>query len=105
MFFPGKIEHQVEVIIRHGIIGCAGMHALQFLDPFLEQFFGSNGPLFQLGLLLHFFQFLLIGITTEFFLDTFHLLLQEVFTLLFIDLGACLRRYLILQLRELQFFL
>ena len=102
VFIPGKVEHQVEVIVHHRIIRSGRVHAFQFLDAFAEHFPGSRCPFFVLGFLEHFFHFGRV-LSTQFVLDGLHLLLQEILPLLFVEFGAGLIGYFVLQFRVLQF--
>ena len=101
IIFPGKIQHQVEVIIHHREIRCTRMHSLQFLNALLKHIFRRLWPFLGFGLLLHFLYLLRITVTTQFFLDTLQLLLQKVFPLLFVELGPGLGGYFIFQLGKL----
>ena len=62
------------------------MSTFQLGQFFQESFSDLRIPAHTFRLLAHFFNFLLLTAATQFILDRFDLLLEEVFTLLLIDI-------------------
>ena len=62
------------------------MSAFQFREFLHESLSDFKIPTHSVCLLAHFFYFLLLAATTQFILDSFYLLLQEVFTLLLVNI-------------------
>ena len=72
------------------------MHALQLIHFFQECTFYFFIPFYGFSFFAHFFQLLLLAATTQFILNGFNLLLQEIFALLLVYIlaGAHLDRLL-----------
>ena len=84
-FAPGQIEHCFHIIELGGVIGCMGAHTFEFFQLLVECLCHLLRPFFCFGPVPEVFDFLLGRVFTEFILNGFHLLLQEVFALLLIN--------------------
>ena len=93
---PRQTHHSLQVVQLHTVIGRLRMHALQLIHFFQECTFYFFIPFYGFSFFAHFFQFLLLTATTQFILNGFNLLLQEIFALLLVYIlaGAHLDRFL-----------
>ena len=93
---PRQTHHSLQVVQLHTVIGRLRMHALQLIHFFQECTFYFFIPFYGFSFFAHFFQLLLLAATTQFILNGFNLLLQEIFALLLVYIlaGAHLDRLL-----------
>ncbi len=98
---PGKIEHQVQVVHLDGVLGHLGVHAPQLVELFVEMLGYGLGPFLFLRFLQQVFDVFFLRILTQFFLNCFQLLAQEVVALLLFDVGPDLVFDLVFQLQQL----
>ena len=90
---PGQVEHIVQISILHRVVGRLGIEALQFAQFLVKLLLHVLAPLHLQAALVQFVDVVNVG--TQLLLDGADLLLQEVFTLLlrevltgtFLDVG------------------
>ena len=102
VFVPRQIYKEFQVVELHGVVGCHGVGALQFFQLFVEEICGFLAPFLLGGALFQRFHILLRRGSAQFFLDGFHLLVQEILTLLLVHLLARLVLNLVFQFHHLQ---
>ena len=79
------------------------MSTFQFIQLFNESLSHFCTPFDGSSFTAHFFYFLLLTAATQFILNGFNLLLQEVFTLLLVNIFPCTHLYGFLYLGKLHF--
>ena len=86
VFVPRQVEHQLQIVELHGVLGRHEVGALQFLELLLEDVGGLLVPFLLRRPLAQVIEVLLRGRSAEFFLDGLHLLVEDVLALLFLHL-------------------
>ncbi len=100
-FVPRQVHHGLQIGELNAVFRALGVEEVEFVEFLLEGLCHLVVP-FLLGSLL--LEFLALGralAVAEFLLDVLDLLLQEVLSLLFIDVVACLRADVLLELEQL----
>ena len=99
---PRKAHHRLQVVYQHTIVRTLRVQCVQlvhFLAEYLSHLFR---PFLFLGFLFQLLAFRRSLAATQFLLDILHLLLQEVFALLFVQVFARLHADVLLQFQQLR---
>ena len=93
---PWQTHHGLQVVQLYAVIRRLRMHTLQLIHFFQECAFYLFIPFYGFRFFPHFLYFLLLISTTQLILNSFNLLLQEIFTLLLVNVlaGTHLNRFL-----------
>ena len=83
---PGQVQHFPQIIGLYRVIGGRRIQPFQLVQLFVENFPDIPVPFFRFGQFLQFFDFIVGRITSQFVLYGLHLLMQEIFALLFVDI-------------------
>ena len=83
---PRQTKHCLQIIQLHTIIRRLWMRTSQFSQFFQENRLYFLTPFHPIRLISHFFYFLFLTTATQFVLNGLDLLLQEIFTLLLINI-------------------
>ena len=86
---PRQIYHCLQVVDLCGIVRTLRMQGVESLEFLIEYFLYILIPIFALGFLKNLFLLWAHIVSAELFLDVLELLLQEVFTLLFVQIILC----------------
>ena len=100
---PRQIDHCLQIVELNAVVGALWIEHVELVEFLAEHFLHVVAPELCLSL---FFQLLALGRTltvAQFLLDVLNLLLQEVFTLLFVEVFASLRAYVLLEFEQLHF--
>ena len=86
---PRQIYHCLQVVDLCGIVRTLRMQGVESLEFLIEYFLYILIPIFTLGFFKNLFLLRAHVVSAELFLDVLELLLQEVFTLLFVQIILC----------------
>ena len=100
---PRQIDHCLQIVELNAVVGALRIEHVELVEFLSEHLLHVFAPKLCLGFL---FQFLALGRTltvAQFLLDILNLLLQEVLTLLLVEVFASLRAYVLLEFEQLHF--
>ena len=99
--FPRQVEHQLQVVELHGILGYGRIHPLQLRELLEKQLLRLGFPTLFGSPLVQLVDVLVGRIAAQLVLNRAYLLLQEILALLLVDVLLDLALYLVLQLGQL----
>ena len=104
VFIPRQVYHGLQVVDEDRVVGALWVDGFELVQFLIERLGCSLVPFLVLGLFSQFFSLRILLVSPQFLAYVLELLLQEVFSLLFVEVEACFLLDVRLYAQQLQLF-